>query len=80
MIFVTNDDVMGKNIRYLRQRWGLTLEELAEIAGLSSARLYDIEVGICMEIDARALENICSFFHMDVQTIVERNLAEICSI
>ena len=74
MIFVNNDDVMGKNIRFLRQRAGLSPAELAAQVGLEESTLSAIERGTCMEIDAGALQNICCIFHTDVQTLVEKML------
>ena len=74
MIFVTNDDVMGKNIRFLRQRQGLYPEKFAEIVGMDPDDLFAIEEGLLMDIDAQVLLNISNFFHMETQCIVEKNL------
>lgn len=45
MIFINNDDVMGKNIHDLRCRQNLSLEELSKIVGMDTAALYAIENG-----------------------------------
>ena len=74
MIFVNNDDVMGKNIRLLRQCTGLSPAEFAVEVGLEESTLSAIENGSCMEIDAEALCSICRLFHTDTQTLVEKNL------
>ena len=74
MIFVNNDDVLGKNIRHLRQRKDLSLGELAEIVGMDPDTLCAVEEGILMDIDALVLKKICRFFHMDVETLVEKKL------
>ena len=50
MIFINNDDVMGKNIHDLRCRQNLSLEELSKIVGMDTAALYAIENGKSMEI------------------------------
>jgi len=74
MIFVTNDDVMGKNIRYLRQKKGITCKQLAWLAGIRFRDLYCIEEGKQLEIDGEVLKNICEFFHIPVAAVVEKNL------
>ena len=77
MIIVNNNDVMGKNICFLRQRGGLSPAELAASVGLAESTLSAIENGSCMEIDAEALHSICRLFHKDAQTLVEKNLENI---
>ena len=74
MIFVNNDTVMGENIRFLRQREGLSLDELGKIVSIDPDALYAIETGASMEIDGMVLSNLCLLFHMDVQMLVEKNL------
>ena len=74
MIFINNDDVMGKNIRFLRCRAGLSPAELSAEVGLEENTLIAIENGSCMEIDAEALHSICRLFHTDEQTLVEKKL------
>ena len=71
MIFATNDDVMGKNIRYLRQERGITCEDLAGLVGISFRELQCIEEGKQLEIDGAVLKNICDCFHKPVELIVE---------
>ena len=71
MIFVTNDDVMGKNIRYLRQLHGLSLQIFAARMGIEPDDLEAIESGRLMEIDGRVLHNICRFFHIPMEALVE---------
>ena len=77
MMFVTNDEVMGKNIRFLRQRENISLEEFAQSIGLSTSALDTIETGKCHEIEAWVLNLICDYFFTDVQTLVEKNLERI---
>ena len=74
MIFVNNDDVMGKNIRYLRQRENITLEEFAQRIGLSVSALNAIETGECREIKGWVLNLICDYFSTDIQTLVEKKM------
>jgi len=74
MIFINNDDVMGRNIRYLRCRRNLSPEELSKVVGMDIAALYAIENGKSMEIEGQLLENICRFFHTDIESLVEKSI------
>ena len=71
MIFVTNDERMGNNIRCLRQKRGITCEELARLVGISFRELHDIEEGRQWEIHGDTLKNICEYFHISVDALVE---------
>ena len=59
MIFVTNDDVMGKNIRYLRCKTGIASDILVQESGVAAQELSWIENGHLQEIDSQILLNIC---------------------
>ena len=72
MIFVTNDSVMGSNIRRLRQQEHLTREEFAKQFGIAVSVLQAIEEGETLETEAWVLNQICDFFSTDVQTLVEK--------
>lgn len=74
MIFVTNDDRMGKNILYLRQKEKLSQEDLCRLVGMEPAVLDAIEKGSLWDIDARALRSISRLFQIDLRTLVEKNL------
>ena len=74
MIFVTNDNVMGKNIRYLRCKNGIAHDVLAKQSGISLQELSRIENGSLQEIDGQILLNICHFFHIPVEILVEKKL------
>ena len=75
MIFVTNDDVMGKNIRYYRCGMGLSRSALAELTGLREWQIMDLEEDNTREIPGDALEKLCEVFHTCVQSLVEnRNI------
>ena len=74
MIFVTNDDVMGKNIRFLRQQQNLTPKGFSEKMHMDPAVLEALEDGNSKDIDGQLLERICFFFHISVKTLVEKTL------
>ena len=72
MIFVNNDDVLGKNIRYLRQQENISLEEFALRLGISASTLNALETGENREIEDWILNQIIDFFSTDFQTLVEK--------
>jgi len=74
MIFITNDDVMGKNIRYLRCKKGIECDVLAKQFGITLQELSWIEDGYLQEMDGQILLNICQFFHISVDVLVEKRL------
>ena len=74
MIFVNNDDVMGRNIQYLRQRENITLEEFTQRIGLSASALNAIKTGESREMNAWVLNLICDYFSTDIQTLVEKKM------
>lgn len=76
MIFVTNDDRMGKNIRYLRQKNGMSQEALARLVGIDCPSLDAIEQGILPDIDAQVLKKISTLFGVDLRTLVENSLQD----
>ena len=76
MIFVNNDDVLGKNIRYLRRRENISLEEFAVRLGISASTLHALETGENREIEDWILNQIIDFFSTDVQTHVEKSCGE----
>lgn len=73
MIFMTNDNVMGKNIRYHRCRMGLSYYALSELTGMQEWQIKDLEEGSSREIPGDALEKLCEVFHISVRSIVENN-------
>ena len=66
--------VMGKNIRYLRCKNGIAHDVLAKQSGISLQELSWIENGSLQEIDGQILLNICHFFHIPVEILVEQKL------
>ena len=76
MIFVNNDDVLGKNIRYLRRRENISLEEFELRLGISASTLNALETGETREIEDWILNQIIDFFSTDVQTLVEKSCGE----
>ena len=77
MFLVTNDNVMGNNIRFLRQQNNIGLDEFAKRLGISASDLEAIETGENRQIEDLVLNQIFEIFSTDVQTLVEKNLQKI---
>jgi transcriptional regulator with XRE-family HTH domain len=77
MFLVTNDNVMGSNIRFLRQQNNIGLDEFAKRLGITASDLEAIETGENRQIDDWVLNQIFEIFSTDVQTLVEKNLQKI---
>lgn len=77
MFLVTNDNVMGNNIRFLRQQNNIGLDEFAKRLGISASDLEAIETGVNRQIEDWVLNQIFEIFSTDVQTLVEKNLQKI---
>ena len=70
MIIVTNSDILGSNICFLRKSLGMTRQELAEHIGWDKFLLAELEEDIVREIDSRILIRICDFFHRDMDDML----------
>lgn len=74
MIFVTNDDVMGNNIRHYRRSMGLSSKLLAGMIGMEEKELTALETDHSRQIQGDALEKLCNVFHTSVKYLVEQNI------
>ena len=77
MFLVTKVNVMGSNIRFLRQQNNIGLDEFAKRLGITASDLEAIETGENRQIDDWILNQIFEIFSTDVQTLVEKNLQKI---
>lgn len=74
MTFVTNDDVMGKNIRHYRRSMGLSSKLLADMIGMEEKELTALETDHSRQIQGDALEKLYNVFHTSVKYLVEQNI------
>lgn len=72
MIIVTNSDILGKNIRFLREKQGLSSKALAELAGWDALLLEELELDISREIDSHILAQISKVFHRDMDDLLKK--------
>ncbi len=76
MYVITNDDIFGSNVLYLRTNRGISQECLAKTLGITSYQLQLIEQGYLRDIDAELLEKICTFFSVSHQSILRYDLTQ----
>ena len=69
MIFVTNSDILGKNIRHLREKNHMSCDELAEKVGWNVVQIQEVEAGVCFDMDAGVFAEVCRLF--DIQDMTD---------
>ena len=74
MFIVTNSDIMGKNIAYLRRQHGLSREKLGQMVDIEELELRDIENGDIYEIDSVSLSMLCEIFDLDMDAFLKTPL------
>jgi len=74
MIIVTNSDILGKNIRFLREKHCISRVALSDRIGWDIAQMQAVEEGRSYDIDSVILEKLCTLFEVDM----DRTLKELC--
>ena len=70
LIIVTSNDIMGKNILFLRGQRGISREDFGEMIGVEELELRDIELGDIFEIDSDALIRLCEILEVDMNKLI----------
>jgi len=65
--------MIGKRIKQLRQKMGLTISELADRAGVAKSYLSTIERDIHGNPSIHVLEKLCAVLHVTVPEIMQEN-------
>ena len=66
---------MYKNVKFLREKNGLTIAQLAEIIGISEKKLMQAEA--CTDIGCfydKHIRNICLYFKVSADTLLKEKL------
>lgn len=74
MIIVTNSDILGKNIRYLRRKNWMTRRKLASLVRWDAASIKAMEKGQLRDIEKDTLFLLCRLFETDVMTMMTVDL------
>ena len=74
MIIVTNSDIMGKNIRYLRRKNWLSRRRLALLVRWDAASIRAMEKGTLRDIEKDILFLLCGLFEVDCMTLMTTEL------
>ncbi len=70
MKIVTNSDILGKNIWYLRRKHWLTRKKLASLVQWDADDLKAMEKDQMRDIEKDTLFLICRLFDVDVMTLM----------
>ena len=73
-IFINNDDLMGKNIKYLRNKKRLSRVKFAELVGLEKLDIYCIERDLTREIPIKAIDAICELCNVSSEDLILTDL------
>ena len=74
MKIVANNTILGNNLRYLREKTGMSWERLEELVLWDMFDMEDLESGNLFEIDSEILERICRVFSVDMNDILTKEL------
>lgn len=72
---MTLDQVIARNIKILRTKFGLNQEQLAERIGVQRVSVSQYETAE-RRIPTKDLEKIANFFNVDLEAILEENLED----
>ena len=66
-----------RNIKYLREKNGLTTKQMAQILGMREKKLINVEKCLSIgHIDEKHLRNVCVTFKMSTDELLNENLIE----
>ena len=74
MIIVTNSNILGENIRYLRRKNWMTRRKLASLVRWDAASIKAMEKGQLRDIEKDTLFLLCRLFETDVMTMMTVDL------
>lgn len=73
----TEDELLGKNIYYLRKKKGLSQRKLAALVEIDLSNLYRLEKKQTGAIFEKPLANICEFFNLTQEELIFTDLQKI---
>ena len=71
MLIIASSDILGKNLKYLRESKQLSLKKMADLIGMDDYRLEWLEEGLDFEIDHLSYEKICEHFKGNMDHIFD---------
>ena len=76
MIIVTNSDVLGKNLHYLRRKRWMSRRKLAALAGWKPSAVRAVELDLLRDVEHSVLRRLAALFELDIQTLLTQKLWE----
>ena len=74
MKIIANNTILGNNLRYLREKAGISWEQFEELVLWDMFDMEDLESGSLFEIDSEILERICRVFSVDMNDMLTKEL------
>ena len=74
MKIVANNTILGNNLRFLREKMGMSRERLEELVLWDMFDMEDLESGNLFEIDSEILERVCRVFSVDMNDMLTKEL------
>lgn len=65
MVLFANSHILGKNLKFLRQSKGLTVEEMADLIHTDPIEIELLEAGEIFEIEDDSLHLLCESYEGD---------------
>lgn len=75
MIVVTNSPIFGQNLKILREKHGLSLQEMAALLQMEPRDLYALEQGLNFEIDGNSVLILFRSFQFNQERFFDTPLA-----
>ena len=72
MIIIASSDILGRNLKYLRESRGLSLGEMAALIGMDDYRLEWLEQGVDFEIESDSLQKVYENFEGDMDHLFDK--------
>ena len=72
MKVLTNNDIFGKNLKYIREYNGFTPKYMAKILNITEEKLHLMEIGQDMEIDHLTVEILRNLLEEEGADLFER--------
>lgn len=69
-----NNNVLGNNIKYLRETYGLTLNKLASVLNFEKTTIYRYEKG--REPDINTIQKIANYFNVPIDDLLKTDLSQ----
>ena len=72
MIFLTNNSVFGKNLKYIRESSGFTPFYMAKLLNITEEELQNLESGQCVNVDDLVVRILRDLLDDETADLIEK--------